>query len=67
MAQTKINFQTKKELKKAVESGTVVTLKYNYPFMPKQEGTEFVEGPHGVPAKWYAQVTLQNGRIVKVH
>jgi hypothetical protein len=34
---------------------------------PKRDGTDFVEGPHyPKPHTWYAQVTMQNGVVVKV-
>ena len=34
---------------------------------PKENGTEFVEGPHyPEPHKWYAQVTVKDGIVVKV-
>ncbi len=34
---------------------------------PKENGTEFVEGPHyPAPHSWYAQVTVKDGIVVKV-
>jgi hypothetical protein len=37
------------------------------PFPAKQNGTEFVEGPHHPqPHTWYAQVVVENGKVVKV-
>lgn len=34
---------------------------------PKQNGTEFVEGPHYPQAhKWYARVEIKDGVVVKV-
>lgn len=34
---------------------------------PKRDGKEFVEGPHyPAPHTWYAEVTVENGIVVKV-
>jgi hypothetical protein len=34
---------------------------------PKENGTEYVEGPHyPQPHKWYAQVTVENGIVIAV-
>lgn len=64
------NFKTKKALKEAVANGEQVTV-----FQPNDmfnrgnmaTGTICVEGPHyPKPHTWYASVTLENGRIVKV-
>jgi hypothetical protein len=32
---------------------------------PKENGTEYVEGPHGVH-RWYAEVQVKDGVVVKV-
>lgn len=63
------NFKTKKELKEAVARGEQVTYFQPGPFggNEKQDGTIAVEGPHfPEPHRWYAQCTVQDGRIVKV-
>lgn len=62
------NFPTKKALKEAVAAGQIVGV-FN-PGLggdPPTNGEVSVSGPHyPKPHTWYAQVTLQNGRIVKV-
>ena len=65
------NFKTKKALKEAVAAGKSVGIyqpgcldKNDY---TKYSGTATLEGPHyPAPHRWYAQATLENGRIVKV-
>lgn len=68
MAYVDPNYKTKKEFKDAVAAG-----REHRPYNPsgmfatKQDGTEFIEGPHyPQPHRWYAQVTVQNGVVVKV-
>lgn len=64
---TERNFKSKKELKDAVAKGDKVRIYSPGVGTPKENGTEFVEGPHyPQPHKWYAQVTMQDGIIVKV-
>lgn len=68
MAYTTQNFKTKKALKDAVAAGETVRL-YNPSgmFPVKDNGTEYVEGPHyPEPHKWYAQVTVVDGVVTKV-
>lgn len=63
------NFKTKKALKDAVANGELVTVFQPGPFGGRepQEGVVALEGPHyPEPHKWYAQATLQGGRVVKV-
>lgn len=61
------NFRTKKALKEAVAAGQVVTVFAPGLGSPKTDGTEYLEGPHyPAPHTWYAQVTMQEGRVVKV-
>ena len=61
------NFKTKKALKEAIASGVTVTLFSPGPFPCKTNGTEFIEGPHyPAPHSWYAQVTVSDGKVVKV-
>lgn len=61
------NFKTKKALKDAVAAGAEVRLFAPGLGAPKQNGTEFVEGPHyPEPHRWYAQVEMKDGVVVKV-
>jgi hypothetical protein len=65
---TSINFKTKKALKTAVSEGKRVTLYNPGPFgnVP-QNGKVCVEGPHyPEPHRWYAEVWVENGCVVKV-
>lgn len=66
---TTTDFQTKKALKEAVKRGDWVGVYQPGPFggnEPKN-GRVCVEGPHyPKPHRWYAEVTLENGRVVKV-
>lgn len=64
---TSINFKSKKALKEAVAAGKVITVYSPGMGSPKTDGVEFCEGPHyPEPHKWYAEVTMQGGKIVKV-
>jgi hypothetical protein len=64
---TTTNFKTKKALKDAVKAGQQVTLFAPGLGTPKQDGTEFVEGPHfPKPHTWYAQVEMENGFVKSV-
>ena len=61
------NFQTKKALKEAIARGEQVTVFSPGPFPAKENGTEFIEGPHyPQPHKWYAQVTVKDGVVTAV-
>lgn len=61
------NYRTKKALKEAVASGEVVQVFSPGPFPAKQDGRESVEGPHyPEPHRWYAQVEVKDGLVVKV-
>ena len=61
------NFKTKKALKDAVAKGDRVTLYAPGVGAPKDNGTEFAEGPHyPEPHRWYAQVEVKDGVVVKV-
>lgn len=61
------NFKTKKALKDAVASGVGVRLYAPGIGQPKDNGTETVEGPHyPEPHRWYAQVEMKDGKVVKV-
>ncbi len=61
------NFKTKAALKAAVKDGQEVTVfEPGYGTAPTN-GTAFIEGPHyPEPHKWYAQVTVTNGKVTKV-
>lgn len=69
MAYVDPNFKTKKALKDAVADGKFVTVFQTGPFggnVPTN-GTVAVEGPHyPEPHRWYAQVVIENGKVVKV-
>lgn len=61
------NYKTKKELKEAVAKGDKVTLFAPGLGSPPENGTCAVEGPHySLPHKWYAEVTMENGKVIKV-
>lgn len=61
------NFPTKKALKAAVAAGEQITVYAPGLGSPKANGTEYLEGPHyPQPHRWYAQVTMQDGLVVKV-
>ena len=71
------NFKTKKALKEAVKAWNarslercmVEAVKLYAPGLgtPKDNGTEYVEGPHyPQPHRWYAQVTVEDGIVVRV-
>jgi len=61
------NFKTKKALKDAVAAGEKVTLFAPGIGSPPTNGSCTVEGPHfPQPHRWYAEVTVENGVVVKV-
>jgi len=63
------NFKTKKALKEAVALGDTVTLYDPGPFGAdsQKEGVTSVEGPYyPKPHTWFAEVTLRDGKVVKV-
>lgn len=67
MAYVRPNFKTKKQLKEAVAAGQRVEVFSPGMFPAKRDGEEFIEGPHyPEPHRWYAQVQVQNGLVVKV-
>ena len=63
---TTINFKSKKDLKEAVANGTEVRLFAPGIGHPPTNGTCAVEGPHFVPHRWYAEVTVKDGKVIKV-
>lgn len=70
MAYANVNFQTKKDLKAAVASGTGDLGAYQLTPFGKTvltTGTVYLEGPHfPQPHTWYAKVEMKAGKIVKV-
>jgi len=61
------NFKTKKAFKEAVAAGRKVYVFSPGPFPAKTDGREFIEGPHyPAPHRWYAEVQVENGYVVKV-
>lgn len=65
---TVTNYKTKKALKQDVANGVQVnTFQPGGMFPAKTDGTAFLEGPHyPEPHRWYAQVELQDGLVIKV-
>jgi hypothetical protein len=64
---TRKNYRTKKALKEAVAAGERVTLFAPGFGQPKENGTEYVEGPHFPEAhRFYAQVTVVDGVVTNV-
>jgi hypothetical protein len=61
------NFKSKKALKDAVKAGKGGGIFAPGMGVPKDNGTEFLEGPHYPAAhSWYAKVEMLDGIIVKV-
>ena len=63
------NFKTKKALKEAVANGEKIAIYQPGPFGGEdpKDGKFCVEGPHyPEPHKWYAEVEIKDGYIVKV-
>jgi len=61
------NFKTKKALKEAVNAGQTVQVFSPGPFPAPTQGKTCVEGPHyPEPHKWYAEVEIKNGIVIKV-
>ena len=64
---TSINFKTKKALKEAVAAGKTVTIFAPGMGTPKTDGVEFISGPHfPEPHRFYAQVTMRDGKVIAV-
>lgn len=64
---TTTNFKSKKALKEAVAKGERVTLFVPGIGSPPDNGTCAVEGPHyPQPHRWYAEVTVKDGIVIKV-
>lgn len=61
------NYKSKKALKEDVAAGKEVTLFAPGIGNPPENGTCAVSGPHyPEPHKWYAEVTVVNGKVTKV-
>ena len=67
------NYKTKKALKEAVMAGKKVSIyQPGGMFNPPEAHTDYsgkayLEGPHyPAPHTWYAEVTMQDGYVVKV-
>jgi len=62
------NYKTKKQVKQAVANGERVTVHQPGGMFPSQrDGIATIEGPHyPQPHKWYAQVTIKDGVIIKI-
>lgn len=61
------NFKTKKALKQAVADGKIISVYAPGLGSVSVNGRVAVEGPHyPEPHKWYAEVTLTDGKVVKV-
>jgi hypothetical protein len=71
---TVTNFRTKKAVKDAVtlwgtKDGPAVTYYQPGPFAGNEptDGIIFLEGPHSPEShRWYAQATVEDGKIIKV-
>jgi hypothetical protein len=71
---TSTNFRTKKAVKDAVmlwatKDGPAVTYYQTGPYGGNEptEGIIYLEGPHfPEPHRWYAQATVEGGKIIKV-
>lgn len=67
MTYASINFKTKKAFREAVERGEVVTLCEPGLGHAPTDGRAYVEGPwYPEPHRWYAEVEVAGGRVVKV-
>jgi hypothetical protein len=67
MAYVDPNFKTKKAFKEAVAAGKEVYVFSPGMYPAQKDGTEYIEGPHyPEPHKWYAQVEVKDGKVIKV-
>ena len=67
MAYVSPNFKTKNTLIEAIKIGAEVTVFSPGPFPVTRNGEEYIEGPHSPePHRWYAEVVVKDGRVVKV-
>ena len=64
---TRPAYPTKKALKAAVQEGQHIEAYSPGPFPGTNNGTDVIEGPeYPKPHRWYAQVKIAGGRVVKV-
>jgi hypothetical protein len=67
MAYVDPNFKSKKALKEAIAEGKDVYVFSPGPFPVAKNGRVAIEGPHyPKPHTWYAQVEVEDGKVVKV-
>ena len=61
------NYKTKKAFKEALLRGDKIELYSPGIGTPKENGTEFVEGPHyPTPHSWYAQVEVKDYLVTRI-
>lgn len=61
------NFKTKAELKRALAEGRTIEVYAPGLGTVPTDGVTYLEGPHyPEPHRWYAQATMQGGKLVKV-
>ena len=61
------NVKTKKELKERLKRGEALYVFSPGPFPCPLNGTVYLEGPHyPKPHTWYAEATVEGGKIIKV-
>ena len=61
------NFKTKKALKEAIAAGKLIDVFELVLGTVPENGTVYLKGPHYAALhSWYAQGTMENGRLVKV-
>lgn len=66
MAYVRTNYRTKKEFLAAVKSGIQLEVFNPSGMFPVNDGNNTVEGPHyPEPHRWYSQVVVENGYVVK--
>jgi hypothetical protein len=64
---TTINYKSKKALKDDVAKGVKVSIYAPGLGTPVVNGSEFLEGPwFPEPHRWYAQVVMKDGYVIKV-
>lgn len=64
---TTTDFKTKKALKEAIANGDQVTIYAPGLGTPKENGKEYLSGPHfPKPHTWYAEVEMKDGIVIKV-
>lgn len=67
MAYVSPNYKTKKDLKEALAAGKSIEVYQPGIGLVPMDGYVPLEGPHyPQPHKWYAEGTMQGGKLVKV-